>query len=144
PWRQQRADWGGSGRNCDPRIRSTGYLCASSDGLYSWRYARCGRRAGAYCGGAEYSGRRHRVSSQIHNSRVAMAITPTRSQARLFAQLIAELEPRIRAGFMAAVTDLSANVNWRELLANLEAGTSKGPLQHLTSVRQPGSSTARP
>lgn len=60
-----------------------------------------------------------------------MAITPTRSQARLFAQLIAELEPRIRAGFMAAVTDLSANVNWRELLANLEAGDIEGAVAAL-------------
>lgn len=60
-----------------------------------------------------------------------MAITPTRSQARLFAQLIAELEPRIRAGFMAAVTDLSANVNWRELLANLEAGDIEGAIAAL-------------
>lgn len=60
-----------------------------------------------------------------------MAITPTRSQARLFAQLIAELEPRIRAGFMAAVTDLSANVNWRELLANLEAGNIEGAIAAL-------------
>ena len=60
-----------------------------------------------------------------------MAIAPTRSQARLFAQLIAELEPRIRTGFMAAVTDLSANVNWRELLANLEAGDIEGAIAAL-------------
>src|SRR5690554_7879549 len=60
-----------------------------------------------------------------------MAITPTRSQARLFAQLIAELEPRVRAGFMAAVTDLTANVNWRELLANLEAGNIEGAIAAL-------------
>src|SRR5690606_11801491 len=60
-----------------------------------------------------------------------MAIAPTRSQARLFAQLIAELEPRIRAGFMAAVTDLTANVNWRELLAKLEAGDIEGAIAAL-------------
>lgn len=60
-----------------------------------------------------------------------MAITPTRSQARLFAQLIAELEPRVRAGFMASVTDLTANVNWRELLANLEAGNIEGAISAL-------------
>lgn len=45
----------------------------------------------------------------------------TRSQARLFAQLIAELEPRIRRAFMASVTDLQANVNWSELLSALQA-----------------------
>lgn len=60
-----------------------------------------------------------------------MAITPTRSQARLFAQLLAELEPRIRAGFMASVTDLTANVNWRDLLANLEAGNVEGAIAAL-------------
>lgn len=47
---------------------------------------------------------------------------PTRSQARLFAQLMAELEPEIRRGFMASVTDLYANVDWTSLLDNLESG----------------------
>lgn len=51
-----------------------------------------------------------------------MALRPTTSQARLFAQLIAEHEPRIRRAFMASVTDLTANVNWRELLSQLEVG----------------------
>src|SRR5690606_30084924 len=51
---------------------------------------------------------------------------PTRRSSDL-----AELEPRIRAGFMAAVTDLSANVNWRELLANLEAGDIEGAIAAL-------------
>lgn len=60
-----------------------------------------------------------------------MALRPTRSQARLFAQLIAELEPRIRRGFVASVTDLTANVNWRDLLANLEAGNVEGAIAAL-------------
>lgn len=45
-----------------------------------------------------------------------MAIRPTRSQARLFAQLIAGLEPEIHRAFMASVTDLQANVDWPALL----------------------------
>lgn len=60
-----------------------------------------------------------------------MALRPTRSQARLFAQLLAEHEPRIRRGFMASVTDLTAQVNWRELLANLEAGNVEGAIAAL-------------
>lgn len=55
----------------------------------------------------------------------------TRSQARLFAQLIAEHEPEIKRGFMASVTDLTANVNWRDLLANLEAGNVEGAIAAL-------------
>src|SRR5690554_2250707 len=60
-----------------------------------------------------------------------MARTPTKSQARLFAQLVAELEPEIRRGFMASVTDLSANVNWRALLSALEAGNVEGAIAAL-------------
>lgn len=46
---------------------------------------------------------------------------PTKSQARLFAQLIADLEPEIHRAFMASVTDLQANVDWSALLAALGA-----------------------
>lgn len=46
---------------------------------------------------------------------------PLRSQARLFAQLIADLEPEIHRAFMASVTDLQANVDWPALLDALEA-----------------------
>lgn len=45
---------------------------------------------------------------------------PTRSQAVLFAELIAELEPEVHRAFMASVTDLQANVDWKELLKALE------------------------
>lgn len=45
-----------------------------------------------------------------------MATRPTKSQARLFAQLISDLQPDIHRAFMASVTDLQANVNWRALL----------------------------
>lgn len=45
-----------------------------------------------------------------------MAARPTRSQARLFAQLIADLEPEIWRAFMASVTDLQAGVDWSALL----------------------------
>lgn len=45
----------------------------------------------------------------------------TRSQAVLFAQLIATLEPEIRRAFMISVTDLQSNVNWPALLAALSA-----------------------
>lgn len=44
---------------------------------------------------------------------------PNRSQARMFAQLIADLEPEIRRAFMASVVDLQANVNWQALLDSL-------------------------
>lgn len=46
----------------------------------------------------------------------------TKSQARLFAQLLAELEPNIRRAFMASVTDLQAGVDWQRLLSSLESG----------------------
>lgn len=55
----------------------------------------------------------------------------TKSQARLFAQLIAEYEPRIRRGFMASVTDLSANVDFPLLLSQLEAGNLQGAIDAL-------------
>lgn len=45
-----------------------------------------------------------------------MAVRPTRSQARLFAQLIAELTPEVHRAFMASVTDLQAGVDWSALL----------------------------
>lgn len=41
---------------------------------------------------------------------------PTRSQARLFAQLIDGFEPEVHRAFMASVTDLQANVDWTALL----------------------------
>lgn len=44
---------------------------------------------------------------------------PSRSQARLFAQLIAELTPEIHRAFMASVTDLQAGVDWPLLLDRL-------------------------
>lgn len=45
----------------------------------------------------------------------------TRSQARLFSQLIEKYQPEIRRAFMAAVVDLHANVNWSELLDALSS-----------------------
>ncbi len=42
------------------------------------------------------------------------------SQARQFALLIAELSPEVWRAFMASVTDLQANVDWRALLDALE------------------------
>lgn len=60
-----------------------------------------------------------------------MALRPTRSQARLFAQLIAEHEPRIRRGFLASVTDLTAHVDWPRLLQQLEAGNIDGAVAAL-------------
>lgn len=56
---------------------------------------------------------------------------PTRSQAILFAQLIAELEPNIIRAFMASVTDLQANVDWRALLAALEQMNIEGAISAL-------------
>lgn len=55
----------------------------------------------------------------------------TRSQARLFAQLIEELQPEIKRGFLASVTDLTAQVDWRRLLENLEAGNIDGAIAAL-------------
>lgn len=49
-----------------------------------------------------------------------MATRPTMSQARQFALLIAELSPEVWRAFMASVTDLQANVDWRALLDALE------------------------
>lgn len=60
-----------------------------------------------------------------------MATTPTKSQARLFAQLIAELEPSIHRAFMASVTDLTAGVNWPLLLQMLEAQNIDGAIAAL-------------
>lgn len=60
-----------------------------------------------------------------------MALRPTRSQARQFAQLIAEFEPQIRRAFMTSVTDLTANVDWRRLLTELEAGNVYGAIEAL-------------
>jgi hypothetical protein len=54
-----------------------------------------------------------------------------RSQVRLFAQLIAELEPTIRRGFMASVADLQANVDWRALLVALEQGNIEAAISAL-------------
>lgn len=56
---------------------------------------------------------------------------PTNSQARLFAQLVDQLEPGIRRGFMASVTDLQANVNWNALLAALDRGDIDGAVAAL-------------
>lgn len=55
----------------------------------------------------------------------------TRSQARLFAQLINELEPEVKRAFMASVTDLQARVNWPQLLAELERGNIEGAVSAL-------------
>ncbi len=55
----------------------------------------------------------------------------TRSQARLFAQLLAEYEPRIRRAFMASVTDLSASVDWSLLLDRLAARDVEGAIDAL-------------
>lgn len=60
-----------------------------------------------------------------------MALRPTRSQARQFAQLIAQFEPEIRRAFMASVTDLTAQVDWRQLLAQLQAGSIDGAIAAL-------------
>lgn len=49
-----------------------------------------------------------------------MATRPTISQARQFALLIAEMSPEVHRAFMASVTDLQANVDWRALLDALE------------------------
>lgn len=60
-----------------------------------------------------------------------MALLPTHSQARQFAQLIEEHEPVVKRAFMASVTDLTANVNWRELLSQLEAGNIEAAIAAL-------------
>lgn len=60
-----------------------------------------------------------------------MAGPPSKAQARLFAQLLAELEPQFRRAFMASVTDLQANVNWKLLLDRLEAFDTEGAIAAL-------------
>lgn len=60
-----------------------------------------------------------------------MAIRPTTSQARQFAQLIAKLEPEVRQAFMRAVVDLHANVDWPALLSALESGSTFTAIQAL-------------
>lgn len=49
-----------------------------------------------------------------------MARRAPRDQRRLFADLIAKLEPGLRAAFEAAVEDLHQNLDWRALLDALE------------------------
>ena len=60
-----------------------------------------------------------------------MATAPSISQARLFAQLLAELEPEVRRGFMASVTDLQSNVDWTRLLSELERMNVDGAIAAL-------------
>lgn len=55
----------------------------------------------------------------------------TKSQARLLARLIAELEPDARRAFMASVFDLQSKVNWVALLSALERGSIEGALSAL-------------
>lgn len=56
---------------------------------------------------------------------------PTNSQARLFAQLLADLQPEIRRGFMASVVDLQAGVNWPALLRELGNSNIEGAIAAL-------------
>lgn len=56
---------------------------------------------------------------------------PSRSQARLFAQLIAEFEPRVHRAFMASVTDLQAGVDWPVLLSALTVGNIEAAIAAL-------------
>lgn len=60
-----------------------------------------------------------------------MATRPTRSQAVLFAQLLAELTPEVRRGFMASVTDLQSRVDWPALLEALERGNTEAAIAAL-------------
>lgn len=60
-----------------------------------------------------------------------MATRPTRSQARLFAQLIADLTPEVHRAFMASVTDLQSHVNWARLLSSLTDGDISGAVAAL-------------
>ena len=55
----------------------------------------------------------------------------TRSQARLFAQLLSELEPEIRRAFMASVVDLQSGVNWPLLLQRLTVSDIEGAIAAL-------------
>lgn len=49
-----------------------------------------------------------------------MARRPTRSQQRLFAELLARLEPETRAAFEAAAAELSGGAIWADFIAALE------------------------
>lgn len=60
-----------------------------------------------------------------------MALRPTKSQARQFAELLSKHEPAIRQAFMRAVVDLHANVDWQALLAALESGSTFSAVQAL-------------
>lgn len=55
----------------------------------------------------------------------------TRSQAVLFAQLIAEFKPEIHRAFMASVTDLHAHVDWAQLIDALRSGNTEGAISAL-------------
>lgn len=57
--------------------------------------------------------------------------TPTKNQARLFAQLIESLEPEIRRAFMISVSDLQSGVNWPLLLERLTAQDTEGAIAAL-------------
>lgn len=60
-----------------------------------------------------------------------MALQSTKSQARLFAQLISTLEPEIRRAFMASVVDLQSGVNWPLLLQRLSVSDIEGAIAAL-------------
>lgn len=60
-----------------------------------------------------------------------MATRVTKSQARLFAQLLSELEPEIRRAFLASVTDIQSNVNWPVMLSALAAYNIDGAIAAL-------------
>jgi len=60
-----------------------------------------------------------------------MALRPTRSQARQFAELLSKHEPAVRQAFMRAVVDLQANANWPALLSALESGSTLSAVQAL-------------
>lgn len=60
-----------------------------------------------------------------------MATRPSRSQARLFAQLISELEPGIYRAFMASVVDLQSHVDWALLIERLQAFDIEGAINAL-------------
>lgn len=60
-----------------------------------------------------------------------MPTMPDRAQARLFADLIGQLEPNVKRGFMASVTDIQSNVDWARLLEELTAGNVEGAVAAL-------------
>lgn len=60
-----------------------------------------------------------------------MALRPSRAQARIFAALLRDLEPSIRRGFMASVTDLRSNVEWGRLIMELTRGNVDGAIAAL-------------